>query len=213
MATAAPRREGVSGPMLALIIVLAVALLAVGGYFAYMLLSKNNTDTTTSSQTTATPSATATAPTVPVITVTHTETQTIAPPTQQSDPESQAYQNLENQVNTDLPQVQATIQDQWTNMLATKKVGTLADGSSWNYESIWSLYTSLKQQYPTALLIQGNTYTSTNLGPEWFNIASGIVFSNPDDALSWCSSHGYGGNDCFAFRFTDQPGTNAKHPG
>jgi len=218
-------RSGTSKPMVALIIVLAVALLAGIGFLVYLMLGKDGTSTTDSqsappstSQTPgpATHGTTGPAPAPPgsVVTVTQTKTQTVAPTTQQPpDPESVAYQNLINQANADLPQAQVSVQDQWTNMLATKKVGTLPDGSTWTYQSIWSLYQSIKQQYPTALLIQGSTYTSTNLGPEWFNVASGITFSNPDDALNWCSTQGYSDNDCFAFRFTNADGTNAKHNG
>ncbi|MCL2654047.1 MAG: hypothetical protein FWD63_09720 [Propionibacteriaceae bacterium] len=204
----APRSNAISKPMLALIIVLAVALVVAIGVFAFLLLGKpapsGSGSSASQSSTSSTPATTA-----PTTVITVTETQTVAPP----DPEAVAYQNLVNQANADLPQVQAHLQDLWTNLLATKTAGVLADGTLWDYQSIWDLFAVYKMSYPSAVLVQGSAYTSTNLGPEWFLIASGVQFGTADSALAWCAGFGYSDDQCFAFRFTDAPGTNSKHQG
>ena len=219
-------RSGAGNPMIILIVVLVVAILAVGGFITYKLLSNNDQTITPKPSSTShtTPGTSGTvgaagtagtpgsAPSIPIITV--TQTQTAAPPPQPVDPETAAMQSLNTQLATDLPRVQSTIEGQWTNMLAAKKDGTLPDGSTWDYEHIWALYQQTKQQYPSALLVQGSAYTSTNLGPEWYTIASGVTFGNPDDALAWCANHNLGGDECYAFIFTNDPSisTVAKHP-
>jgi len=206
--------NGMSKSMLALIIVLVVAVLAVGTFIAVKLLGGNDAGTTATS--TSSPSAQDSAgasgsptpsPSIPVITV--TQTQTVAPP---ADPEAVAQQELANQAAADLPYVQSTIQDQWTNMLAAKKLGTLPDGSTWTYEQIWDYYQTIKQQYPTAVLIQSTDYTSTKLGPGWYNIASGIPFSSGDDAVAWCVAHDLKKANCYGFRFTNGPGPYSQYP-
>ena len=207
-----PPRDGISRPMLALIIVLAVALVAAISVFASLLLAKPTPPAGGPSAPQPPASSAPTSTTAPVITVTQTET-VFAPTQQQPDPEDVAYQNLIAQTNADFPQVQAHLQDLWTNLLATKKAGTLADGSVWSYQDIWNLYTSFKQSYPSAVLVRGNTYASANLGPEWFLIASGVQFGSADSALAWCTGFYYTDDQCFAFRFTDTPGTNSKHQG
>ena len=207
--TPAPPKPGPDRSLIVLIVGVLVVLLAAGGA-VWWLLRGNQTPT---------PAATQTPPTIPTVTVTQT-----APPdtpavyvtsatstTTTIDPEEQALAALNAQVANDAPMVANQLQNQWTTLLSTKQLGVPWDGKNWTYQDIWNEYTQLAQQYPNALMTQGGAYSSFKLDNSWYITTSGIVFSTPDNANAWCVANGLPDDYCFAFRITNQPGTNSKH--
>ena len=147
-------------------------------------------------------------------TVTPTPTPTPAPVTTSStpqDPEVAALALLDQQLMADAPYVVSDLQDRWTTQLSAKKLGVKWEGHKWTYQNIWNEFSSLRDQYPSALLVQASLYDSFNLGPEWYVTASGIVFKGPNAALDWCAGQGLADDYCFAIRITNLHGANAKH--
>lgn len=213
---AAPETPTSNRWLVPLIVILAVAVVAAAVLiYLFVIRSHDNPAPPAPVATSASPaSASPTAPSPAPATVTVTSTVSVSPtptPTPSVDPQMLAQQQLGAQIQRDSGTVAATLQDQWTTLLSTKQNGLVADGQTWTYQSIWQEYLALKSTYPSALLVQGDAYASIKLDASWYITASGITFATPDDALSWCDAQGLDDDHCFAFRFTDQSGTNAKH--
>lgn len=222
-----PPRQGSRTPkspiLIALIGILAVSLIAAGVLLALNFFGKKTeppaptvTVTVTSTPVVAQEPATPTPSPSPKPTLTPSPIPTVSPtptpsPTPTQSPEAQAKARLNKQAEADLPVVMATIEDEWTTMLSSKKKGLEWAGITWTYQDIWSEYSQYKQRYPNTLLVQGTPYKSLSaLGPEWYSMTSGIVFNNADQALSWCYAQNLTNDYCFAFRFTDMDGPNQK---
>jgi hypothetical protein len=123
-----------------------------------------------------------------------------------------AQSQLDSQVNHDAVAVMAVLQNHWTNLLSTKRLGVEWAGRTWTYQDIWAEYQALKGQFSQALLVRASDWESTKLGPEWYMTVSGLVFGDPDSALSWCVQESRSDDDCFAFMFThDTSFSAAKH--
>jgi len=127
------------------------------------------------------------------------------------DPEAEAKSLLDNQLAQDASSVAINLQDRWTTQLSAKKYGVPWEGHDWTYQDIWNEFTALRNQYPSAVLVQGSQYSSFGLGPEWYITASGVIFPDADAALSWCTSQGLTDGYCFAVRITNTHGSNTKH--
>jgi len=158
------------------------------------------TITTSTSQIIPTNSTTDSAAPIPETSTTYT-----------TDPDADAKYLLDMQLAQDSSSVANNLQDRWTTQLSAKKYGVQWEGHKWTYQDIWNEFTALRNQYPSAVLVRGNQYSSFSLGPEWYITASGVVFPDADAALSWCTSQGLTDGYCFAVRITNTHGSNTKH--
>ena len=96
----------------------------------------------------------------------------------------------------------------WVPQLSSKKVGLKAEGRTWDEQAILDEHQELREEFPRVKLVWSGDFTSFKEGNFWVTVV-GIGYNDPDDALSWCSSHGLGPDSCYA----KQLNTSGGHEG
>lgn len=85
-----------------------------------------------------------------------------------------------------------------TTQLSSKQLNMQVDGKTWKYQDIYQQFVDLHKRLPNAMMLWSGdwpTYNSTGTG-DYYVIISGEGFSSVDDGWNWCSSNGFGQNDC-----------------
>lgn len=117
---------------------------------------------------------------------------------------SGAAVSLQAQVDADRSRVDV-LAGSWVPQLSAKHEGTVADGVSYDDESIWSHFTTLAARYPsTALLYSGDW--SVFKGADYWVAIYPQAFSTADGANAWCSAQGLPADDCFAKQLSHTAG-------
>jgi len=202
--TARPIPEALRrNPMIIVIAALsALILLILGSMVTWLVMSSQPT------------------PIVDPVTITMTETTTVTttvtatpppPATTEQDYDLDARLSLEDQLQADAGTVRSNLEGRWTTQLSAKRNGLVSDGMTWTHQDIWNDFTTLKDFFPSALLVQASSYRSFNLGSEWYVTVSGLTFYNANAALDWCKAQGRNDDECFAIRITNDRGNNTKH--
>jgi serine/threonine-protein kinase len=118
--------------------------------------------------------------------------------------ERSAKQMLDNEVANDRSQVDA-LTEHWVPQLSSKRVGLKVDATTYDYRAIWADFTSLRAQYPSALLLRTDDYSSYHYKNFWVTIAA-QPYSTGEAANDWCTSAGIGKDDCYAKRISHTTG-------
>jgi len=118
--------------------------------------------------------------------------------------ENSARQMLENQVENDRSQVEA-LTGYWVPQLSSKRLGLVANGTTYDYQTIWADFMSLQESYPGALLLWSGDYSGFRLTNFWVTI-SPQSHDSGEAANGWCDSAGIGKDDCYAKRITHTDG-------
>ncbi|SMX96547.1 hypothetical protein BI49514_02838 [Brevibacterium iodinum ATCC 49514] len=115
---------------------------------------------------------------------------------------------LEQLADTDGQTAKSELNGKWVPQLSSKKVGLEAEGKTWDEEAILEEFEGLREQFPRVKLIWSGDFSSFKEDNFWVTVV-GIGYDDPDDALSWCSSHGLGPESCYA----KQLNTSGGHEG
>lgn len=99
--------------------------------------------------------------------------------------------------DTDAKEVTSDLNGKWVPQLSSKKVGLEAEGKTWKEQDILDEHEDLREEYPRVRLVWSGDFSSFKEGNFWVTVV-GIGYSDPEDALSWCSSHGLGPDSCYA---------------
>jgi serine/threonine-protein kinase len=136
----------------------------------------------------------------PPVTVTAPPTVTVtapppAPPVPQ-DPDPTSLQQLRAQANIDYPVTATQAKNLWVPQLSSKWPGLFADGTQWDYASIWQEHQRLRLQYGAKLLWSGdwpNTFKNPDI---WVTVAA-FTFRYANGAREWCQNHGRDSDHCY----------------
>lgn len=122
------------------------------------------------------------------------------PPTPVPTDEDSALRLLQERVAHDRGAVEALV-EHWVPQLSSKKPGLEVNGTVFNYQAIWSDFTSLTARYPDALLLWSGDYTSFRYGDFWVTVVPQQSDSG-ELANGWCDSAGIDKDNCFAKRIS-----------
>jgi serine/threonine-protein kinase len=188
-------------PRLLMVVIGCVAALAVAAGAAVFAIQHVSHASGRGVAAPAASSAAAVPPAAPAVTFTEpsTATETTEPTTETPatpTDEASAQAALAQQAAADHDQVEQLV-GQWVPQLSSKKLGLVANGTTYDYQQIWADYQQLAQRYPGALLLRSSDYTSFKYTDFWITVVP-QTFSTPDGANAWCDSQNIDANDCFA---------------
>ncbi|WP_262776223.1 hypothetical protein [Brevibacterium permense] len=115
---------------------------------------------------------------------------------------------LKQLADSDGQTAKSELNGKWVPQLSSKKVGLEAEGKTWDEEAILEEFEGLREEFPRVKLIWSGDFSSFKEDNFWVTVV-GIGYDDPDDALSWCSSHGLGPDSCYA----KQLNTSGGHEG
>lgn len=104
---------------------------------------------------------------------------------------------LDQIVKTDGKTVRSDLVGKWVPQLSSKKLGLEAEGKTWDEEAILEEHQELREEFPRVQLVWSGDFKSFKQNDFWVTIV-GIGYDDPEQALSWCSSHGLGPDSCYA---------------
>lgn len=198
---AGPPAQKKRGGLIAVLVIVGIVLAGGIGWGAATFFSKDSDDPDTVASTTEPTnsasddgSAAASQPPEP------TETESALP----DDPKKA----LEQLADSDGKTAKSELNGKWVPQLSSKKVGLKAEGKTWDEESILEEFEGLREEFPRVKLIWSGDFGSFKEDNFWVTVV-GIGYDDPEDALSWCSSHGLGPDSCYA----KQLNTSGGHEG
>ncbi|GGC42785.1 hypothetical protein GCM10010974_26470 [Brevibacterium sediminis] len=115
---------------------------------------------------------------------------------------------LKQLADTDGQTAKSELNGKWVPQLSSKRVGLEAEGKTWDEESILEEFEGLREEFPRVKLLWSGDFNSFKEDNFWVTVV-GIGYDDPEDALSWCSSHGLGPDSCYA----KQLNTSGGHDG
>lgn len=179
------RRRGVIG----LFVVLAIVVAGAIGWGAAMFFTQDD-----SGETTVASSPTGSASPSPSGGPSAETT-----PTAESSPElpDDPKEALDQIVDRDRPSVVKDLNGKWVPQLSSKRVGLEAEGKTWKEADILAEYEEFRNEYPRVQLVWSGDFSSFKEDDFWVTVV-GIGYSDPEDALAWCSSNGLGPDHCYA---------------
>ncbi|MGC2938795.1 MULTISPECIES: hypothetical protein [unclassified Brevibacterium] len=198
---AGPPAQKKRGGLIALLAVVVIVLAVGIGWGAATLFSKDSEDPATVASTDEPTNAdsedgSAAASTSPE----PTDTESALP----DDPKKA----LEQLADSDGQMAKSELDGKWVPQLSSKRVGLEAEGKTWDEEAILEEFEGLREEFPRVKLIWSGDFSSFKEDNFWVTVV-GIGYDDPDDALSWCSSHGLGPDSCYA----KQLNTSGGHDG
>ncbi|MCF8588565.1 hypothetical protein [Gordonia liuliyuniae] len=137
------------------------------------------------------------APSADQVTVSVPATDTPTTSTVVTDPEDDARKELSSVSQTDTADVRARYDDRWVAQVSAKWPGVVAEGQTWDNQSILAEYEGMKARYPNVKLLRSSDWPVFS-SPDWWIIVSVQPFANPEQALSWCASQSLDKDHCFA---------------
>ena len=115
----------------------------------------------------------------------------------QNEREQVAKAAIDRQIAHDKSAV-SDLGDAYTTQLSSKQLNMQAEGKTWSYQDIYQQYVDLRRQWPNALMLWSGdwpTYTDTGTG-SYYVIISGEALGSVQSGWNWCSSNGFGPDDC-----------------
>lgn len=119
-----------------------------------------------------------------------------------------ARTSLQQEAELDRPKV-AQLIGYWVPQLSAKKPGMVANGVTYDYDSIWADFVTNRQSHPEALLLWSGDYPSFKYPDFWITVVP-EQFGDGDSANTWCDSYGIGKDDCYAKRIMRTGGYNGN---
>ncbi|MDN5587982.1 MAG: hypothetical protein L0G69_15615 [Brevibacterium sp.] len=114
---------------------------------------------------------------------------------------------LEQLIESDRPSVKADLNGKWVPQLSSKKLGLEAEGKTWKEKDILAEHQELREEFPRVQLVWSGDFKSFKEDDFWVTVV-GIGYDDPEEALSWCSSHGLGADYCYAKQLNTSGGTD-----
>ncbi|MCD2193762.1 hypothetical protein LQ327_10270 [Actinomycetospora endophytica] len=119
---------------------------------------------------------------------------------------SSASATLAAQVASDRSTVEGLV-GQWVPQLSSKRDGTVADGITYDDDSILTHFSSLQARDPSAVLLYSGDWPVFN-GPDYWVVVHAQGFSTAAAANAWCDAQGYSTDDCLAKKLSHTGGTS-----
>lgn len=104
---------------------------------------------------------------------------------------------LDQLIKGDRPSVKADLNGKWVPQLSSKRLDLEAEGKVWKEKDILAEHQELREEYPRVQLVWSGDFASFKEDNFWVTVV-GIGYDDPEEALSWCSSHGLGADYCYA---------------
>lgn len=190
-ATPNPKRSAV-----ALIVALSVLAIAIGVAVGLVLVGGGDEDGSTTASADAEPTEVSSPPEVTEPDAAPITTSSTAPP----DPEAEALQALEDQVDSDRSLVEADLAGTWVPQISSKALGITDEvtGITYGtYESILQDHLHWRGRFDVAL-IDSADFASFDFGTDFYVTVAVEPFPTSDGAIQWCDQHALSSNDCFA---------------
>ncbi|MGK2349713.1 hypothetical protein [Actinomyces sp. W5033] len=105
---------------------------------------------------------------------------------------------LREQANADLATVSGPLDGTWVPQLSSKKPGLVLDSTTWDAHAVWEHYMSLKEAYPSAILLCSDDWSVFDTGGHWWVVVVAEPFATAEEANAWCTAQGLPRDDCFA---------------
>lgn len=102
------------------------------------------------------------------------------------------------QAALDLPAVRSGLAEQWEPQLSSKKVGLVADGTTYDDAQILADHLALRARFPTARLLQAGQWRTFEDGAFWVTVSGVPSGQSAAAALAWCRQQGIDGEHCSA---------------
>jgi hypothetical protein len=132
----------------------------------------------------------------PPVSTTEPTTTVLAAPTD----ETSAQTALQALATTDQPAVEQ-LDGSWVAELSAKKPGRVANGITYDYQSIWADYQQQVTAHPGALLLRSGDFATFTLGGFWVTVMP-TTYPAAAAANTWCDSQGIDPDDCYAKRLS-----------
>ena len=110
-------------------------------------------------------------------------------PPPQPVPVATSCQLLRNQANTDYSVTRLQVTGYWVPQLSSKQPGLVADGITWDCDSIWSEHVQLRSAYNANLMWSGDFPHTYGHDDYWVSYAA-YTFDTAEGARQWCIDHG-----------------------
>ena len=122
-----------------------------------------------------------------------------APTPSSADRELYAKAAIARQIAHDKTAADA-LKGSYTAQLVSRKVGLEAEGRTWSAYDIWFEYVGLKNNYPSAVIVDSSDYANyTDHGSGgWWVVLTGDSYPDRSGAQAWCDQSGRGADGCLA---------------
>jgi serine/threonine protein kinase len=126
-------------------------------------------------------------------------TTTTSPPTtpRPQDPEQIAGAQLQSLADGDRAIVAGELADRWIPQISSKRVGLVAEGTTWNNQAILAEHQRLRGMYPDVKLLWSGDWLTFDGRDFWVTVV-GLHSDNPDDVLAWCLQERFDRDHCVA---------------
>lgn len=127
-----------------------------------------------------------------------------------TDTEATSAALLAEGVEADRASVESLV-GSWVPQLSSKRLGTVADGITYDSTAILGHYNELSDRYGPVRLVDSGDWPVFRESDYWVVVAA-QPFRTAAQANAWCSAQGLGADDCFAKRLAHS-GTSADNTG
>lgn len=103
---------------------------------------------------------------------------------------------LRNQANTDNSVTRVQVTGYWVPQLSSKQPGLVADGITWDCDSIWSEHVQLRLAYNANLMWSGDFPHTYGHDDYWVSYAA-YTFDNAEGARQWCRDQNRDSDHCY----------------
>ncbi|TSE00813.1 hypothetical protein FOS14_07355 [Skermania sp. ID1734] len=108
-----------------------------------------------------------------------------------------AGDSLRSIANSDRSAVSSGLADRWIPQISSKRVGLVAEGTTWGNAEILREHLALRAKYPNVKLLWSGDW-STFDSPDFWVTVVGQTYSDPDAALGFCYSNQLDYDHCIA---------------
>lgn len=124
-------------------------------------------------------------------------TSTSTSTTRLQDPEQAALAQLQDLANGDRSDVADFLADRWIPQISSKRVGLVAEGTTWTNQAILAEHNRLRSMYPEVKLLWSGDWSTFDGRDFWVTVV-GLTSADPNDPLGWCVREGFDRDHCIA---------------
>jgi hypothetical protein len=126
------------------------------------------------------------------------------PATAGARPSVQARDRLAALVAADRAAGEALV-DRWVPQVASKQVGTIDAGVTYDEAAILTEVEALKRRFPEAVVVRSDDFASFRRPGFWVTLVA-VPSPSADGANAWCADNGFAPGRCFAKRLSHSSG-------
>lgn len=95
--------------------------------------------------------------------------------------------------------------DRWLPQVASKQVGTVDAGATYDEAAIVTEVEALKRRFPDAVVVRSDDFASFRRPGFWVTLVA-VPSPSADGANAWCADNGFAPGRCFAKRLSHSSG-------